>query len=86
MPIELYIAALRNWVLSDAFNEVSEKASDEVLDVELDILDYEYAHGLVADCDMSPDYVAPSAELTEDELKTRIILVLSRLGIQLALL
>ena len=76
MPIEFYIAALHNWVLSDAFNEVSEKASDEVLDVELDILDYEYAHGLVAECDVSPDYVAPSEVLTEDELKTRIILVL----------
>ena len=83
MPIEFYIAALHNWVLSDAFNEVSEKASDEVLDVELDILDYEYAHGLVAECDVSPDYVAPSEVLTEDELKTRIIEALSSVGVQL---
>ena len=83
MPIEFYIAALHNWVLSDAFNEVSEKASDEVLDVELDILDYEYAHGLVAECDVSPDYVAPSKVLTEDELKTRIIEALSSVGVQL---
>ena len=79
MPIEFYIAALYNWVRSDAFNEVSEKASEEVLDVELDILDYEYAHGLIADCDVSPDY----AVLTEDELKTRIIEALSGVGVQL---
>ena len=83
MPIEFYIAALYNWVRSDAFNEVSEKASEEVLDVELDILDYEYAHGLVAECDVSPDYVAPSKVLTEDELKTRIIEALSSVGVQL---
>ena len=76
MPIEFYIAALHNWVCSDAFNEVS----DELLEVELDILDYEYSHGLVADCDVSPDYVAPSAVLTEDELKTKIILVLNSVG------
>ena len=80
MPIEFYIAALHNWVLSDAFNEVSEKASDEVLDVELDILDYEYAHGLVAECDVSRDYVGRSKVLTEDELKTRIIEALSEAG------
>ena len=79
MPIEFYIAALHNLVLSDAFNEVSEKASDEVLDVELDILDYEHAHSLVADCDVSPDY----SVLTEDELKTRIIEALSGVGVQL---
>ena len=83
MPIDFYIAALRNFVLSDAFNEVSEKASEEVLDVELDILDYSYAHGLVAECDVSPDYVAPSKVLTEDELKTRIIEALSEVGVQL---
>ena len=83
MPIEFYIAALHNWVLSDAFNEVSEKVIDRVFEVDLDALDYEYAHGLVADCDVSPDYVAPSAVLTEDELKTRIILVLNSVGVQL---
>ena len=83
MPIEFYIQALHNWVLSDAFNEASYEASERVLDVELDILDYEYAHGLVARCDVSPDYVAPSEVLTEDELKTRIILVLSNVGIKL---
>ena len=79
MPIEFYIAALYNWVCSDAFNEVS----DELLEVELDILDYEYSHGLVAECDVSPDYVAPSEVLTEDELKTRIIEALSSVGVQL---
>ena len=79
MPIEFYIAALYNWVCSDAFNEVS----DELLEVELDILDYEYSHGLVADCDVSPDYVAPSKVLTEDELKIRIIEALSSVGVQL---
>ena len=83
MPIEFYIQALHNWVLSDAFNEASYEASERVLDVELDILDYEYAHGLIAECDVSPDYVAPSEVLTEDELKTRIILVLSNVGIKL---
>lgn len=46
MPIEFYIAALHNLVLSDAFNEVSE----EVLDVELDIL--EYAHGLISEAEL----------------------------------
>ena len=83
MPIEFYIAALHNWVLSDAFNEVSEKVIDRVLEVDLDALDYEYAHGLVAECDVSPDYVAPSKVLTEDELKTRIIEALSSVGVQL---
>lgn len=83
MPIEFYIAALHNWVLSDAFNEASYEASERVLDVELDALDYEYAHGLVAECDVSPDYVAPSKVLTEDELKTRIIDALSSVGVQL---
>ena len=83
MPIEFYIAALHNWVLSDAFNSADEKAIDQVFEVDLDALDYEYAHGLVADCDVSPDYVAPSAVLTEDELKTKIILVLNSVGVQL---
>ena len=83
MPIEFYIAALYNWVRSDAFNEVSEEASEAVLDVELDILDYEYAHGLITDFDVSPDYVAPSEVLTEDELKTRIIEALNEAGVQL---
>ena len=83
MPIEFYIAALHNWVLSDAFNEASYEASERVLDVELDILDYEYAHGLIAKCDVSPDYVAPSKVLTEDELKIRIIEALSSVGVQL---
>lgn len=83
MPIEFYITALHNWVFSNVFNEVSEKVSEEMLDVELDILDYEYAHGLVAECDVSPDYVAPSEVLTEDELKTRIIEALSSVGVQL---
>lgn len=46
MPIEFYIAALHNLVLSDAFNEVSE----EVLDVELDIL--KYAHGLISEAEL----------------------------------
>ena len=83
MPIEFYIAALHNWVLSDAFNSVDEKAIDQVFEVDLDALDYEYAHGLVAECDVSPDYVAPSEVLTEDELKTRIIEALSSVGVQL---
>ena len=83
MPIDFYIAALYNWVRSDAFNEASYEASERVLDVELDILDYEYAHGLIAECDVSPDYVAPSEVLTEDELKTRIIEALSSVGVQL---
>ena len=83
MPIDFYIAALYNWVRSDAFNEASYEASERMLDVELDILDYEYAHGLIAECDVSPDYVAPSEVLTEDELKTRIIEALSSVGVQL---
>ena len=83
MPIEFYIVALHNWVLSDAFNSADEKVIDRVLDVELDILDYEYAHGLVAECDVSPDYVAPSNVLTEAELKARIIEALSEAGVQL---
>ena len=83
MPIEFYIAALHNWVLSDAFNSADEKVIDRVFEVDLDALDYEYAHGLVADCDVSPDYVAPSKVLTEDELKTRIIEALSSVGVQL---
>ena len=83
MPIEFYIAALHNLMLSDAFNSADEKAIDRVFEVDLDALDYEYAHGLVAECDVSPDYVAPSEVLTEDELKTRIILVLSSVGVQL---
>ena len=80
MPIEFYIAALHNWVLSDAFNSADEKVIDRALEVDLDALDYEYAHGLVAECDVSPDYVAPSKVLTEDELKTRIIEALSEAG------
>ena len=83
MPIEFYIAALHNWVLSDAFNSADEKAIDQVFEVDLDALDYEYAHDLVAECDVSPDYVAPSEVLTEDELKARIILVLNSVGVQL---
>ena len=82
MPIEFYIAALHNLVLSDAFS-ADEKVIDRALEVELDILDYEYAHGLIAECDVSPDYVAPSEVLTEDELKTRIIEALSSVGVQL---
>jgi len=80
MPIEFYIAALHNWVASDAFNSADEKAIDQVFEVDLDALDYAYAHGLVAECDVSPDYVAPSEVLTEDELKTRIIEALSNVG------
>ena len=83
MPIEFYIAALHNWVLSDAVNSADENAIDRVFEVDLDVLDYEYAHGLVAECDVSPDYVAPSEVLTEDELKTRIIDALSSVGVQL---
>lgn len=83
MPIEFYIAALHNWVLSDAFNSADEKVIDRAFEVDLDALDYEYAHGLVAECDVSPDYVAPSKVLTEDELKTRIIEALSSVGVQL---
>ena len=83
MPIEYYIEALHNWVFSDAFNSADEKAIDQVFEVDLDALDYEYAHGLVAECDVSPDYVAPSEVLTEDELKTRIIDALSSVGVQL---
>ena len=83
MPIEFYIATLHNWVLSDAVNSADENAIDRVFEVDLDVLDYEYAHGLVAECDVSPDYVAPSEVLTEDELKTRIIEALSSVGVQL---
>lgn len=83
MPIEFYIAALHNWVLSDAVNSADEKDVDRVFEVELDILDYEYAHGLIADCDVSPDYIAPSEVLTEDKLKTRIINALNSVGVQL---
>ena len=83
MPIEFYIQALHNLVASDAFNEVSYEASEQVLDVELDILDYEYAHGLISECDVSPDYVAPSEVLTEDELKARIIEALNNVGVEL---
>lgn len=83
MPIEFYIAALQNCVFSDAFNSADEKVIDQVLDVELDAFDYEYAHGLIAECDVSPDYVAPSEVLTEDELKARIIEALSSVGVQL---
>ena len=83
MPIEYYIEALHNWAFSDAFNSADEKAIDRVFEVDLDALDYEYAHGLIAECDVSPDYVAPSEVLTEDELKTRIIDALSSVGVQL---
>ncbi len=83
MPIDFYIAALYNWVRSDAFNEASYEASERVLDVELDILDYEYAHGLIAECDVSPDYVALGEVLTEAELKARIIEALNEAGVQL---
>ena len=83
MPIEFYIAALHNWVASDAFNSADEKAIDQVFEVDLDALDYEYAHGLVAECDVSPDYVAPSEVLTEDELKARIIEALNNVGVEL---
>ena len=83
MPIEFYIAALHNWVLSDTFNSADEKVIDRAFEVDLDALDYEYAHGLIAECDVSPDYVAPSKVLTEAELKARIIEALNEAGVQL---